>query len=179
VSLWPQELTWDMSVRQLAVLAKTPEGQVCIGANVPAVRKEAGRFLWVVQQSKVIGCCPGVQALRMFRVIPVDMLAVEVTNIQIGMWERRDGRWCESQAWRFVDVNYLVSCNVYAQPLSLWLFWRLINQWPFQPLMDKRGKAVVPAQHWPSYWEVGNHSLICSCAVGLLQDDDVSFVLIG
>jgi len=54
-----------------------------------------------------------------FVVTPVDMLAVEVTNIQTGIWERRDGRWCESQAWRFVYVN------VYAQPLSLWLFWRL------------------------------------------------------
>ena len=90
-------------------------------------------------------------------VTPVDMLAVEVTNIQTVVWERRDGRWCESRAWRFVDVNDLVSCNVYAQPLSLWLFWRLIDQWPFQPLMDKRGKAVVPAHDLPSKWEVGNN----------------------
>jgi len=46
--------------------------------------------------------------------------------------------------------NDLISCNVYAQRLSLWLFWRLIDQWPFQPLMDKRGKVVLPAQDWPS-----------------------------
>jgi len=44
------------------------------------------------------------------------MLAIEVTNIRTGVWERRDGRWCESRAWRFLDVNELVSCNVYAQP---------------------------------------------------------------
>jgi len=47
------------------------------------------------------------------------MLAVEVTNIQTGVWERRDGRWCESRVWRFVDVNDLVSCDVYSQPQSL------------------------------------------------------------
>jgi len=56
---------------------------------------------------------------EMFFVTPVDMLAVEVTNIQTGVWERRDGRWCESRAWNLVDVNYLVSCHVCAQPLSL------------------------------------------------------------
>ena len=68
--------------------------------------------------------CPGVQALTVkicFGVTLFGMLAVKVTNIQTGVWERRDGCWCESRAWRFVDVNDLVSCNVYAQPLSLWL----------------------------------------------------------
>ena len=38
----------------------------------------------------------------------VDMLAVNAVNIQTEMWERRDGRWCKSRAWRFVDVNDLV-----------------------------------------------------------------------
>jgi len=47
------------------------------------------------------------------------MLAAEVANIQTGVWERRDGRWGESRAWMFVDVDDLVSCDVYAQPLSL------------------------------------------------------------
>jgi len=51
-------------------------------------------------------------------VTPVDMLAVEVANVQTGVWERRDGRWCESRAWRFVDADDLVSCDVYTQPLS-------------------------------------------------------------
>jgi len=62
----------------------------------------------------------------------------------------KHGHWCESRAWRFIDVNDLVTCNVYAQRLSLWLFWRMIDQWPFQSLVNKRGKAVVPAQDWPS-----------------------------
>jgi len=47
------------------------------------------------------------------------MLAVEVANVQTGVWERRDGRWCESRVWRFVDVNDLISCDVCTQPLSL------------------------------------------------------------
>jgi len=37
--------------------------------------------------------------------LSLDMLIFEVTNIQAGMWERRDGRWCGSQELRFVDVN--------------------------------------------------------------------------
>ena len=127
-------------------------------------RRPIGERSWLfplgysLQQPKVVGCCPGVQALtvrRCFVLAPVDMLAVEVTDIQAGVSERRDGRWCESRAWRVVDVHDLVSCDVYTQPLSLWLYWRLIDQWPFLPLMDKRGKAVVPAQDWPR--KVGNH----------------------
>jgi len=45
----------------------------------------------------------------MFAVASVDMLAVEVANILTGLCERRDGRRCESRAWRFVDVDGLVS----------------------------------------------------------------------
>ena len=84
-------------------------------SDIPSVRGDTGCFLWVIQQSKVVGCCPGVQALtirRCFVVTPVDMLAVEVANIQDGVWERRDGRRCESRAWRFVDVDDLISCDV-------------------------------------------------------------------
>jgi len=47
------------------------------------------------------------------------MLAVEVANVQTGVWERRDACWSESRAWRFADVDDLVSCAVYSQPLSL------------------------------------------------------------
>ena len=60
---------------------------------------------------------PGSHHQEMFCCNPVDMLAV--TNIQTWVWERQDGRWCESRTWRFVDVNDLVSCDVYAEPLSL------------------------------------------------------------
>jgi len=111
-----------MSVRQLAVLAEACEGQVWVGADVPTAREETGCFLWVVQQSKIVGCCPGVQALTVWGcciVTPVDVQAIEAANVQAGVWERRNGGWSESQAWSFVDVGDLVSCNIYAQPLSL------------------------------------------------------------
>ena len=121
--LWPWELSLNTSVWQSAVLVETRKSQVRVGADIPLVREESGCFVWVIQQSKVVGCCPGVQALtvrRCFVVTPVDMLAVEVTNIQGGVFEHRHGRWCESWAWRFTDVNDLASCAVYAQPLNLW-----------------------------------------------------------
>jgi len=47
------------------------------------------------------------------------MLAIEVANIQTGVWKRRDGRWSKSRAWTFVDVDDLVTCDIYAHPLSL------------------------------------------------------------
>jgi len=46
------------------------------------------------------------------------MLTIEVDNVQTGVWERQDGLLSKSRAWRFVDVD-LVTCYVYAQPLSL------------------------------------------------------------
>ena len=52
-------------------------------------------------------------------VTPVDMLAIEVTNVQTGVWELRDGRWSKSRVWKFVDVDDLVTCDVYAHQLSL------------------------------------------------------------
>ena len=86
------------------------------------MRIESGCFLWVIQQYKVVRCCPEVQALTVrgcSAVAPIEVLAVEAANTQTEIWERRNGRRCESRAWRFVDVNDLVSCGVYAQPLSL------------------------------------------------------------
>jgi len=38
-------------------------------------------------------------------VTAVDILAVEIVNAQTGVWERLDGRWCESRAGRFADVE--------------------------------------------------------------------------
>ena len=129
--LWSQELSQNTSVWQSVVLAEIRQGQVWLGADNPSVRGKTGCFLWFVQQSKVVGCCAGVQAFtvrRCFVATAVDVLAVEVTNVNTGVWEHRDGRRCESRAWRFVDVNDLISCDVYTQPLSLRLLCRLINQ---------------------------------------------------
>jgi len=94
-------------VRQFTVLAETREGHGRVGADVPSVGGETDCFYWVIQQSKVVGCCPVIQALTVrgcFVVVPVDMLAVEVANIQTGVWERQDDRGCESRAWTFIDV---------------------------------------------------------------------------
>ena len=80
----------DTCVWQSAVLAEACEGQVYVGADVPTAREETGCLLWVVQQSKVVGCCPGVQALTVRGccvVTPVDVLAIEVANVQAGVWE--------------------------------------------------------------------------------------------
>jgi len=46
------------------------------------------------------------------------MLATEVANIHTRVWEHRDGRWCGLRVWRFVDVNDLISCDIYTQPLK-------------------------------------------------------------
>jgi len=67
-------------------MADTREGQIRVGADVPSVREETGCSLWVVQQLKVVGCCPGDLALtvRSCAIIPADVLAVEVASIQTG-----------------------------------------------------------------------------------------------
>ena len=137
------------TLHQSAVLADTREGQVRVGADVPLVRGETGCSLWDVQQLNVVGCCPGGLTFfvrRCCAVALVHMLAIEVANLQTGVWEHGDGRWCEPRAWRFVHVDDPVFWDVYAQPLKLWMLWRLIDHWSFPPLVNKRGKAVIPAQ---------------------------------
>jgi len=56
-----------------------------------------------------IKSCPFTTDLFFSRVdaplTPVDMLAIEVANVQTGVWERRDGLRNESRAWRFSDFN--------------------------------------------------------------------------
>jgi len=55
-------------VRQApGVLAETRKGQVQVGADVLLVTEETGYSLWFVQQPKVVGCNPGVQALTVRR----------------------------------------------------------------------------------------------------------------
>jgi len=117
-------------------MADTREGQVRVGADVPSAREKAGYSLWVEQQPKVVGCCPGGQALTVRNCCNPSWRAAP--SIQTGVWERRDGRWCEPWEWRFVDVKDIVSCGVYAQPHSLWQRRRLIDQRPFQLLVNKK-----------------------------------------
>ena len=76
--------------------------------------RTAARGCWMLPRS------PGSDR-QMFCCNPssVDMLAVEVANIESGMWKRQDGHRPESRAWRFIEVNDLISCYVHAQPLRL------------------------------------------------------------
>ena len=85
------------------------------------------RLLDVAQESRLS------LVRRCFVVTPVDMLAVEVTNVQTGVWERRYGRWCESRAWKFVDQG----CNE--------TIWR-----PGQKANSAR-PLVEPALPWPKF----------------------------
>jgi len=91
---------------------------------VPTFQGERRNWLFPLGYKTVQGCwmlprSPGSHRPGCCVITPVDVLAIEVANVQAGVWERRDGRWSESRAWRFVDIDDLVSCYVYAQPLSL------------------------------------------------------------
>jgi len=93
------EFSRNTSVRQSVALSSSRESQVRVVVDVPSAGRETDCFLWVIQQANVVGCCPGVQAFTFkgcFSVNPFVMLAIEVANIQIGVWEHRDGRWCKS-----------------------------------------------------------------------------------
>jgi len=51
------------------------------------MRGETSYYLWVLQQRKVVGWCPGGRFLivrKCSTAAPVDMLAVEVASIQTG-----------------------------------------------------------------------------------------------
>ena len=60
--------------RQSVVLAETRELQVRVGADFPSMRGDTGHSIWVMQQRKVVGCCPGVQALTIRRCFAVAQL---------------------------------------------------------------------------------------------------------
>jgi len=72
---------------QLVVLANTRQGQLRVGAYVPSVRGETGCSLRVVQQSEVVGSCPGVQALtdrRCFALTPVEIWHFKSPTCRLG-----------------------------------------------------------------------------------------------
>ena len=99
-------------------------------------------FLWVIQQSKVVGCCLGVQALTVRRCFCNPNWHVGSLSHQ--HTERRDGRWCESRAWRFIDFDDLISCDVYALPL--WLSYH--SDWP----------ATIPTARGQTWQDRDSHS---------------------
>jgi len=68
------------------------------------------------------------------------------------VWDRRYGRWCESRAWRFVDVNDLISCDVYAQPLSLWITTQSLSLW-YRPV-------TIPTNREQTWWGCDSYSAL-------------------
>jgi len=77
----------------LAVLAEAREGQVWVGTNVLTAQKKLAvsfalynspRLLDVAQESRL---SPSGDVVTL-----VDVLAIEVANVQAGVWERRDDR---------------------------------------------------------------------------------------
>jgi len=81
----PRELSKNTYVKQSVVLADTREGQVRVGADVPSIIGKTGYSLWVLQQHKIVGCCPGGRVLTVKRccaVDPVDLLVAKVASIQ-------------------------------------------------------------------------------------------------
>jgi len=99
------------------VTAGTVLGHVCPAVGCPGrgsrrpglgwCRRSNGErrnWLFPLGCTTVQGCwmlprTPDSHRPRIFFVTPVDLLAIEVANVQAEVWERRDGRWCESRAW--------------------------------------------------------------------------------
>ena len=95
-----------------------------------------------------INTSPTSQALTVRTVVivtPVGMMTVKIVSVQTGVrihWEIQGSKL----RWRwFVDVDYFIAINVHTQPLDLRCRWRLVQKHVSQSLMDKRGKAMLPA----------------------------------
>ena len=88
---------------------------------------------------------PGSHRQGCFVVAPFDILVAEVSNIQTGVWERRDGRRCESRAWRFVDVNDLISCDLRTTTQSL-IVLETDRPVTIPTAHEETWQAVLPAQ---------------------------------
>ena len=119
---WPLELSEKTPDRQAVVMADTREGHVHVKRRW---EKELAASFGSYSSQNLLNVDqePRPSPSGDFAVSPVDMLAPEVAKIQSGVWERRDGRMCESRTKSFVDVN------VYAQPLCMSLI-ALEFDWP-------------------------------------------------
>jgi len=144
-----------MSVRQLVVLAETREGQVLVGANVPTVREEAGCFVWVVQPRLVQGYWMLPRSPDSHR--PV-MLCCN-PSWSAGNWSRQRTAWSVgTSGW---SLEWVASVEVCRRWRSCKLrrlrttTQSLIDLETDRPVTiptarGRRGKAVIPAQDWPS-----------------------------
>ena len=73
------------------------------------------------------------------------MTTVKIASVKTGVkkhWEIQNSQ----SRWRwFVDVDYFIAINVHTQPLDLRCRWRLVQKSVSYSLVDKRGKAMLPA----------------------------------
>ena len=109
---------------------------------------KSGHVRWVVERDKAVKACPNNKVLSIGTagsITPVDMRTIKFASIDNGVREHWGIRRLQSRRWRFVDIGDSITINVHALPLSFRYSWRLINKGPFWPVMDKRGKAMLPA----------------------------------
>ena len=137
-----------MSVRYTVVWTITDKCQIRVGASVLAARMKGGLVLWVVERDKVVKVCPSNKALSIGTagsITTVDMWTIKIASIENGVMKHWEIRRLQSRRWWFVDTDDSITINVHTQQLSLRCCWRLINKGPLQPVMDQRGKAMLPA----------------------------------
>ena len=73
------------------------------------------------------------------------MTTVKIASVKTGVRKHWEIQGSQSH-WRwFVDVDYFIAINVHTQPLDLRCGWRLIQKRVSESLVDKRGKAMLPA----------------------------------
>ena len=96
-----------------------------VGAYIPSMREDVGYSLSVVKQLKVLGCWPGWKALTVRRCwtlhpqLTCCLLKSPLHRLQTGVWESRDSRWCVSQGWRLLELNDVISCEIYTHNHSV------------------------------------------------------------
>ena len=73
------------------------------------------------------------------------MATVKIASVKTGVRKHREIQGSQSRWWWFVDVDYFIAINVHTQPLDLRCRCILVQKNVSQSLVDKRGKAMLPA----------------------------------
>ena len=73
------------------------------------------------------------------------MMTVKIASVQTGVRKHWEIQGSQSRWQWFVDIDYFIAINAHTQPLDLRCRWRLVQKRVSQSLVDKRGKAMLPA----------------------------------
>ena len=73
------------------------------------------------------------------------MTTVKIASVKAGVRKHWEIQYSQTRWRRFVKVDYFIAINVHTQPLDLRCQWRLFQKRVSQSLVDKRGKAMLPA----------------------------------